>query len=402
MGVWISYLKGSGTNQDSVENNPREYRSHWFMGINNVVDNSHQSLVNPKVTLESSLDLTEFNPINPDKTEPVPGSYLYTWDFFGEEVPELWSLMLNASEFNNISIETPRFSASRTVTPEILSYPPNSQTEQTVTIILTLEEPLPSEVNHFVVNVGTERVVYRELSLIDTEVVSQNAVEGWVNETLTPYEARWVANAPFLPEKGTTYTFEVTFLTTKSEQLLGSPIFKPWVVIFYMQNENIEPIASESITLDHSAAASATFTAENQVTWQPHIETIQYSFSFDRIISEIVGEEPPFSVKVDADVDIDPNTLNLKSKGRWITAYVRLPEGYDVADISAENFILNGELQAEWNDIQDGVLMAKFNRADVTAILEVGNEVEVWITGGLTDGTLFEGSDIIRVIEKGK
>ena len=36
---------------------------------------------------------------------------------------------------------------------------------------------------------------------------------------------------------------------------------------------------------------------------------------------------------IEAEVNIDPDTLNVKSKGKWITAYIELPEGYDVNDI---------------------------------------------------------------------
>ncbi len=52
----------------------------------------------------------------------------------------------------------------------------------------------------------------------------------------------------------------------------------------------------------------------------------------------------------------------------------------------------------------DGVpdLMVKFDRSDVQATLEPVDEVEVTVSGQLTDGTTFEGSDTIRVIEKGK
>jgi len=52
----------------------------------------------------------------------------------------------------------------------------------------------------------------------------------------------------------------------------------------------------------------------------------------------------------------------------------------------------------------DGVsdLMVKFDRSDVQDVLEPGNEVEVTVSGQLTDGTSFEGTDTIRVIAKGK
>ncbi|GAI04166.1 unnamed protein product, partial [marine sediment metagenome] len=51
---------------------------------------------------------------------------------------------------------------------------------------------------------------------------------------------------------------------------------------------------------------------------------------------------------------------------------------------------------------EDGItdLMVKFDRTSVQELLEVGDEVEIVITGELTDGTSFEGTDTIRVIDK--
>jgi len=119
---------------------------------------------------------------------------------------------------------------------------------------------------------------------------------------------------------------------------------------------------------------------------------------------------------VEATIDIEPDTLNLKSKGKWITAYIELPEGYDVADIDATTVLLNdtvpavtdpkydfvsdpGEYITDNDD--DGILerMVKFDRSAVQTILEVGDEVEITVTGEVA-GTPFEGSDIIRVIIK--
>ena len=47
-------------------------------------------------------------------------------------------------------------------------------------------------------------------------------------------------------------------------------------------------------------------------------------------------------------------------------------------------------------------LMVKFDRSNVQDMLEPGDEVEVTVSGQLTDGTTFEGTDTIRVIEKEK
>ena len=109
-------------------------------------------------------------------------------------------------------------------------------------------------------------------------------------------------------------------------------------------------------------------------------------------------------------VDFDPDTLNLKSKGKVVTVYIELPEGYDVDDIDISTVMLNGIVPAlaHPTDVgdydSDGVpdLMVKFDRSDVQDVLEPGNEVEVTVSGQLTDGTTFEGTDTIRVIEKGR
>jgi hypothetical protein len=127
----------------------------------------------------------------------------------------------------------------------------------------------------------------------------------------------------------------------------------------------------------------------------------------------------PSAVKpVSATVDIDPDTLNLKSMGKWITAYIELPEGYNVSDIDIYSIRLNDTssvsllpnppvpVPMEIGDYDsDGIpdLMVKFNRTELTShiyhVLGItyGN-VMLRISGNLTDGTPFEGSDTIRVI----
>jgi hypothetical protein len=111
-----------------------------------------------------------------------------------------------------------------------------------------------------------------------------------------------------------------------------------------------------------------------------------------------------------ATIDFNPDTLNLKSKGKVVTVYIELPEGYDAEEIDISTVMLNGIVPA-WahpTDVgdydSDGVsdLMVKFDRSDVQNVLAPGNEVEVTVSGQLTDGTSFEGADTIRVIAKGK
>jgi parallel beta-helix repeat protein len=109
-----------------------------------------------------------------------------------------------------------------------------------------------------------------------------------------------------------------------------------------------------------------------------------------------------------ATVDIDPDTLNLKSQGKWITASIELPEGYDVADINVSTMLSNGTVPVDPNaptaigDYDgDGIpdLMVKFNRTAVSnLILSQGimtGNVTLTITGQLHDGTVFKGSAVI-------
>ncbi len=108
-----------------------------------------------------------------------------------------------------------------------------------------------------------------------------------------------------------------------------------------------------------------------------------------------------------ATVDFDPDTLNLKSKGQVVTAYIELPKGYDVKQIDIASIRLNGSVPALTKPTQvgdydkDGVpdLMVKFNGDAVRSKLTAGSQVIVTITGKVA-GISFEGSDIIRVIQK--
>jgi RHS repeat-associated protein len=111
--------------------------------------------------------------------------------------------------------------------------------------------------------------------------------------------------------------------------------------------------------------------------------------------------------KIEAVIDIDPDTLTLNSKGNWITTYIELPEGYDANDIDSQSISLNATVYAVKSDIgdydQDGIpdLMVKFDRGQVCDILNTGDAVEITIEGE-GDGFGFFGVDQIRVIDKGQ
>ena len=109
------------------------------------------------------------------------------------------------------------------------------------------------------------------------------------------------------------------------------------------------------------------------------------------------------------DVRIHPKTLNLVSRGQWITCEIFIPEDYNAADVNSSSILLEDQIPADWiwfNEEQN-VVSAKFNRsyvqevlADSEDVLETG-QAELTITGQLLDGTIFEGTDTIKVINKG-
>jgi len=121
---------------------------------------------------------------------------------------------------------------------------------------------------------------------------------------------------------------------------------------------------------------------------------------------------------VSAEVDIDPNTLNLASNGKWITCYIELPEDYDVNEIDINTLRLSNNTPVDLSapseigdHDMDGIpdLMVKFDRLSVLGQLcatdyttDTGKSYEdamnVW---GIMRGMPFEGFGTVRILNKG-
>jgi parallel beta-helix repeat protein len=126
---------------------------------------------------------------------------------------------------------------------------------------------------------------------------------------------------------------------------------------------------------------------------------------------------------ITATIDIGPDTLNMKSQVRWITAYIQLPERYNPEDIDASTILFNGTVppvldpkygfvtnSSEYlvDQNNDGILerMVKFDRVKLELWIyqSVGMQYDVslTITGKLSDGTSFDGTDTISVFWAGQ
>jgi hypothetical protein len=102
---------------------------------------------------------------------------------------------------------------------------------------------------------------------------------------------------------------------------------------------------------------------------------------------------------IPATIDIDPDTLNLHSNGRWITVYIDLPAGFDVNNIAISTVTLDNTLNAEWCDVQNTTLMVKFDRLDVENLIGSPQvSVELSVEGQLSNGIPFKGQDSIQAI----
>ena len=117
---------------------------------------------------------------------------------------------------------------------------------------------------------------------------------------------------------------------------------------------------------------------------------------------------------VDVDIDIDPDTLNPDSQGKFVTAYIELSGDFDVGNIDVLSVTLEvvgvdgSSVPAELSPTEvgdhdeDGIadLMVKFDRQHLIELLggEPG-DVTMTVTGMVSPpGRSFTGSDTVRVI----
>ncbi len=115
-------------------------------------------------------------------------------------------------------------------------------------------------------------------------------------------------------------------------------------------------------------------------------------------------------IEASATVEFHPRTLNLKSKGRWITAYLEFGGDCErsAAEVDVSSLLINDAVPADNHPATVGDadgdgksdLMVKFDRQAVAEILDVGDGVALRVTG-LVSGASFEAIDHIRVIRPG-
>ena len=113
---------------------------------------------------------------------------------------------------------------------------------------------------------------------------------------------------------------------------------------------------------------------------------------------------------IEAEVSIKPETINVKSKGKF-KAFIKLPSTYSVNDIVTDTVVCEGATAIDGKVDSAGRFVATFNTQDLDLGFEIKIhkgyndkkiETELTVTGELTDGTKFQGSDEIKIKGKGK
>jgi hypothetical protein len=394
-GYWYS------TNEDVVANVPMQRTCQWLFLIGNMQDGTGLPIVNPNMTVLTDRSFVSMWPL---PTRQFPGEY--EWSFH-LELPENLMLPLGAAEANHIDYQRPGFSAERHVTPETLS---GSVTIQNLSITFTQEDPLPADINTFWIFIGLPRVIFMQKQLVDYTVLSLSTAEGW-----TTNSDGWQINPSDLTI-GKTYHFSAMLQAVKSPELGGSPTAKPAIQILCAHWENYDAMTGSSANATHPHGPTLIVSAEGDYEWTRFATYSRQDFWLNQVVSDIVenpSPPPPYVAKIPATVDIKPEAYNMRRRANQVTAFIELPEGYNVKDINISTLLLAGVFTAlpkpmkigDYN--KDGILdiMIKFKVAtahdsvDMTQLIERRFfNVTVKVTGRLDDGTLFQGSDTVKII----
>jgi hypothetical protein len=99
---------------------------------------------------------------------------------------------------------------------------------------------------------------------------------------------------------------------------------------------------------------------------------------------------------VQATIRVVPNKVKMGAGGKWVRAYIELPEGYNLTDIDANSILFNYSVPAVTDAKLARMGVVKFDKLAVKDVLGVGDQVEIKVTGKV-DGNLFEGSATMKV-----
>jgi hypothetical protein len=162
-------------------------------------------------------------------------------------------------------------------------------------------------------------------------------------------------------------------------------------------------------THSFSYASSLSVSSDKEYVWSSTTGLSSLQSDVLTVTSEgsVTGN---FKTLLTSNLNIHPQALNLKSKSKWLTYSIELPNGYNVKGIDISTILLNGTIPVDptaptaIGDYDgDGIpeLVVNFNRTLAIAYLISKGithaNITLTLTGELSESTLFKGSSLIRV-----
>jgi len=234
---------------------------------------------------------------------------------------------------------------------------------------------------------------FSNLEVHDLAVIDINAdpTEVPVGEPITINVTVW-NQGDFSETFNVTIYYDTTFIETQTGITLEAG--KNTTLTFTWNTTLVSP-GNYTITAEASEAPGETDLEDN---------TLQSD--------QIVAVTPP---KIYATIDVDPDALNLKSEGRWVTCYIKITDGCNVSDVDRTTVMLNGTVPVDtfWVDklfesvigdydndtIPD--LMVKFDRQALIEFLKTEGFTDAEATLAISaeaNGVSFDATDTIKVI----
>ncbi|MBI4135183.1 hypothetical protein HY477_00410, partial [Candidatus Uhrbacteria bacterium] len=181
-----------------------------------------------------------------------------------------------------------------------------------------------------------------------------------------------------------------------------------------VDSENITKFGAVDISMSTSTIH------EYQIDWQALVAgedgvTLEVDRNGDGVFENVVTADSTltadeFALQTNTVIDLVPDTLNLRSMGKVVTAYIELPQGFDVSQIDISSIRLNLAIPAlvkptsvgDYDNDGTTDLMVKFDGEKVRQLLlDSGQVAKVRISGKVfyDGGDLdFAGVDYVRLI----
>ncbi|WGM90418.1 MAG: hypothetical protein NUK63_04660 [Candidatus Bathyarchaeum tardum] len=123
----------------------------------------------------------------------------------------------------------------------------------------------------------------------------------------------------------------------------------------------------------------------------------------DKTTTFTVTKETAPEEEVAVNVKITPQSLNMKSKGKWVMVHIKVT-GASPSDVDLSTILLDGVIEAQESKVcGEGQVLLKFNRAEIQNHIKNNYEnsnkfsnVELTISGEV-DGQTFEDTNSIKV-----